>query len=100
MASGPALLHPWISYLWSNNGQYLDPDTFKLRLNEPPSVETVQMGLDLVEQGAVDLAFKPPDFISGNVAMFVGANWRGGGLRNGFADGFENVGVGPIPTGP
>ena len=100
MASGPALLHPWISYLWSNNGQYLDPDTFKLRLNEPPSVETVQMGLDLVEQGSVDLAFKPPDFISGNVAMFVGANWRGGGLRNGFADGFENVGVGPIPTGP
>ena len=46
------------------------------------------------------LAFRPPDFMSGNVAMFVGANWRGGPLRSGFADGFENVGVGPIPVGP
>lgn len=91
------VVHPWTSLLWSNGGEYVSADNSEAAFNQPAGLETLQLELDLIESGAVDLAMVNEDFIAGKAAMIMMANWWGAELRAGMQGGIENVGVAPIP---
>jgi multiple sugar transport system substrate-binding protein len=91
------VVHPWTSLLWSNGGEYVSPDISEAHFNQPPGVETLQLELDMIKDGSVDLSLLMEDFIAGKAAMIIMANWWGAELREGMTGGIENVGVAPIP---
>ncbi len=91
------VVHPWTSLLWSNGGQYVSDDHSEALFNQQPGVEALQLELDMIENGSVDLGLVMEDFVAGKAAMIVMANWWGAALREGMQGGIENVGVGPIP---
>ncbi len=93
------VVHPWTTLLWSNSGAYVNDDHTAVRFNEQPGVEALQLQLDMISDGSVDLALTQEDFVAGKIAMTIMANWWGSALRAGLPGGIENVGVAPIPHG-
>ena len=91
------VVHPWTSLLWSNGGEYVAEDYSRALFAEAPGLEALQLELDMIEDGSVDLGLVQEDFIAGKAAMIVMANWWGAALREGMTGGIENVGVAPIP---
>lgn len=95
------VVHPFLSLLWSNGGQYIDVENARSRFNDEKGLETLQLYMDMIESGAIDLGINAlSDFPSGKVAMTIMANWWRATLRQSFVDGYENVGVAPIPHTP
>ena len=94
--------HPFLSLLWSNNGQYLSPDLSKSLFNSPEGLAVLKLYSDLIKQGCIDpgLGGSYSDFTTGKSAMIIMANWVRAELQTSFVDGYENVGVAPIPHGP
>jgi multiple sugar transport system substrate-binding protein len=70
--------------------------------NSPEAREILQTYADMIEEGCVDpgLGGSFNDFVTGKAAMVIMANFFRADLQNSFVDGYENVGVAPIPTGP
>jgi multiple sugar transport system substrate-binding protein len=91
------VVHPWTSLLWSNGGQFVSEDNSTATFNQQPGLETLQLELDMIADGSIDLALVMEDFIAGKAAMIVMANWWGADLRAGMTGGMENVGVAPVP---
>jgi len=87
------VVHPWTSLLWSNGGQYVADDHTKATFNDAAGLETLQLELDMIKDGSVDLGLVMEDFIAGKAAMITMANWWGAALRAGMTGGIENVGV-------
>ena len=56
----------------------------------------------MIADGCVDpgLGGGNTDFVTGKSAMIIMANWLRATLQASFVDGYENVGVAPIPVGP
>jgi multiple sugar transport system substrate-binding protein len=96
------VVHPFLSLLWSNGGQYLAPDVSKADFNSPQAKEVLQAYSDMIKEGCVDpgLGGGFNDFVTGKSAMVIMANFFRSDLKNSFVDGYENVGVAPIPIGP
>lgn len=95
------VVHPFISLLWSNGGEYLSPDGKKALFNSPEGLATLQLYMDLIQNKCTDLGIRwDTDFPNGKGAMIIMANWWRATLKETFKDGYENVGVAPIPHGP
>lgn len=96
------VVHPFLSLLWSNGGQYLAPDQSKALFNSPQAKEVLQAYSDMIKEGCVDpgLGGGFNDFVTGKSAMVIMANFFRSDLKNSFVDGYDNVGVAPIPVGP
>lgn len=94
------VVHPFLALLWSNGGSYLDVASGRATFDSPAAVETLQLYRDLIERKCLDLEMRLEDFINGRAGMIVMANWWRANLQSAFTDGYENVGVGPIPHGP
>jgi multiple sugar transport system substrate-binding protein len=96
------VVHPFLSLLWSNGGEYLAADHSKSEFNSPQGKEVLQAYSDMIKQGCVDpgLGGGFNDFVTGKSAMVIMANFFRSDLKNSFVDGYDNVGVAPIPVGP
>jgi multiple sugar transport system substrate-binding protein len=96
------VVHPFLSLLWSDGGEYLAPDQSKAMFNSPQAKEVLQAYSDMISEGCVDpgLGGGFNDFVTGKSAMVIMANFFRPDLQNSFVDGYENVGVAPIPVGP
>jgi multiple sugar transport system substrate-binding protein len=95
------VVHPFLSLLWSNGGEYLASDLSKSLFNNQAGLETLNLYQDLIAQGCIDpgLGGSFNDFVTGKSAMIIMANWLRATLQSSFVDGYENVGVAPIPHG-
>jgi multiple sugar transport system substrate-binding protein len=104
------VVHPFASLLVSNGGDLVvDGEPV---LDSPEALETFQ----LVEQAVSDPAVTDPtmgtadanttgpyldNFVSGNTAMIIMANWWESALRSGMGeDDFQDIATAPIPVGP
>lgn len=93
-------MHPFLSLLWSNGGQFLSEDGSKVLFDSPAGQQTLQLYMDLLKNKCTDPAISWGDFPNNGGAMVIMANWWRGTLQSTFKDGYENVGVAPIPHGP
>lgn len=94
------VVHPFMSLLWSNNGEYLSPDLTTVEFNSDASREILQTYVDMVNEQCMDPAIgTQTNFAEGKGAMLIMANWFRATLQTAFVDGYENVGIAPIPTG-
>jgi multiple sugar transport system substrate-binding protein len=105
------VVHPFASLLASNGGQLIAEDGTPA-LNSPEAVETFELYENLVSgvavtdptMGTSDANTTGPfldNFVSGNTAMIIMANWWESALRAGMGDdGFADVATAPIPVGP
>lgn len=93
------VVHPFLSLLWSAGGQYIADDLSKSLFNGPEGLATLQLYTDMIKEKCADPAIGSyNDFVTGKGAMIIMANWFRSTLQTTFADGYENVGVVPIPT--
>ena len=94
------VVHPFLSLLWSNKGEYLAPDLSKSMFNSPEGLATLQLYMDMLKDKCIDPALGDfNNFVEGKGAMIIMANFLRSTLQTAFADGYENVGVAPIPIG-
>lgn len=92
------VVHPWVSLLWSNGGEYVSEDSSEGLFNSQEGIETLQLQVDMINEGtAITGALEDNEFMSGQAAMTFMANFWGADLRAGMSGGIENVGVAPIP---
>jgi multiple sugar transport system substrate-binding protein len=94
------VVHPFLSLLWSNGGEYLSADGTKALFNSPEGLATLKLYTDLINEKCTDLGISWGDFPNGKGGMIIMANWWRTTLKDTFLDGYENVGVAPIPHGP
>lgn len=94
------VVHPFLSLLWSNKGEYLATDLSKSMFNSPEGLATLQLYMDMLKDKCIDPALGSfNNFVEGKGAMIIMANFFRSNLQTGFPDGYENVGVAPIPVG-
>jgi multiple sugar transport system substrate-binding protein len=92
------VVHPWTSLLWSNGGEYVSEDHSTSLFNSPEGLETLQLQTEMLNDGsAMSSILEDGDFLTGQAAMTIMANFWGADLRAGMEGGIENVGVAPIP---
>ena len=95
------VVHPFLSLLWSDNGQYLSEDQTKALFNSPEGLQVLNLYMDMIANKCIDPAIgNMTNFVEGKGGMMIKANFLRSDLQAGFVDGYENVGVAPIPTGP
>jgi multiple sugar transport system substrate-binding protein len=96
------VVHPFLSLLWSNNGEYLSPDYSQALFNSPEGLATLQLYMDLINNQCADpgLGGGYMDFVNGKGGMIIMANWFRATLMDSYANGYENIAVAPIPHGP
>ena len=105
------VVHPFASLLVSNGGALIGEDGMPA-LNTPEAVETFDLYENLVSgaqvtdptMGTADANTTGPfldNFVAGNTAMIIMANWWESALRTGMGDEeFANIATAPIPVGP
>ena len=96
------MVHPFMALLLSNNGKYLSDDLTAAAFNSKEGVETLQLYLDLIKNGGMDMSLNgQTDFPTGKVGMTIMANWWRATLIGSKDIDFKNdVGVAEIPVGP
>jgi multiple sugar transport system substrate-binding protein len=110
--SWPAgVVHPFASLLASNGGALIGEDGLPA-LNTPEALETFELYENLVsgvqvtdpQMNTADANTVGPyfdNFVAGNTAMIIMANWWESALRTGMGDEeFANIATAPIPVGP
>ena len=90
------VVHPWLSLLWSNGGEFVSKDYSQALFNQQPGVQTLDFEMDLINDGSVNLGFGLEDFVAGKAAMTIMANWWGSSLRASSL-GIKSFGSAPIP---
>ena len=105
------VVHPFASLLASNGGALIGEDGMPA-LNTPEALETFELYENLVSgvkvtdptMGTADANTTGPfldNFVAGNTAMIIMANWWESALRTGMGDEeFANIATAPIPVGP
>ncbi|MBN2142976.1 sugar ABC transporter substrate-binding protein [Candidatus Woesearchaeota archaeon] len=92
------VVDPFLSLLWSNNGEFLSSDYSEALMNSPEGVEALTKIVELFEKGATDPNSNMFDLGKGTVAMAIAAPWLEGSFKENFGDRFEtDIGVAPIP---
>ncbi len=95
------IVHPWGAFLLSNGGEYLNADHTATAFNSEQGLETLQLYVDLLENGGMDMSVSGWDFPNGRVGMTVMANWWRATLQASEAVDYDTeVGVVPVPVGP
>jgi multiple sugar transport system substrate-binding protein len=105
------VVHPFASLLASNGGALIGDDGMPA-LNTPEALETFELYENLVSgvqvtdptMGTSDANTTGPfldNFVAGNTAMIIMANWWESTLRTGMGDeAFADIATAPIPVGP
>lgn len=101
-------VHPFASLLVSNGGDLVVDG--EPTLDTPEALETFELVEQLIStgtnptMGTADANTTGPyldNFVSGNTAMIIMANWWESALRSGMGDdAFDNIATAPIPIGP
>jgi multiple sugar transport system substrate-binding protein len=95
------VVHPFLTMLLSNGGEYLLEDLSGTAFNSEQGLETLQLYADLVANGGLDMSVSGWDFPNGKVGMVVMANWWRATLQASEAIDYDTeVGVAPVPVGP
>jgi len=93
-----AVVDPFLSLLFSNNGQYLTADNSQAAFNGPEGLEILNSIASLFKNGYTDVNSNVWDFSEGKVAMAFIAPWTEGVFREGMGEKFDTeVAVAPIP---
>jgi multiple sugar transport system substrate-binding protein len=105
------VVHPFASLLVSNGGALIGDDGMPA-LNTPEALETFELYENLVSgvqvtdptMGTADANTTGPfldNFVAGNTAMIIMANWWESALRTGMGEeAFADIATAPIPVGP
>ena len=105
------VVHPFASLLVSNGGSLIGDDGMPA-LSTPEALETFELYENLVHgvqvsdptMGTADANTTGPfldNFVAGNTAMIIMANWWESALRTGMGDeAFADIATAPIPVGP
>jgi multiple sugar transport system substrate-binding protein len=95
------VVHPFTSMLYSNGGDYLTKDMTATAFNSKQGQETLQLYVDMIQSGGIDLSVPWGDFANGKIGMIVMANWWRATLMSSTAFDYKNdIGVAAIPVGP
>lgn len=95
------VVHPFMSLLFSNGGEYFNEDYTAVAFDSPQGLETLQLYQNLLDSGGLDLSVGWGEFPNGNVGMLIMANWwRATLMASENIDYDTEVGVAPIPVGP
>lgn len=108
--SWPAgVVHPWLSFVYSNGGHFLDGTTASLDAEATRAVTEFYHRL-IFDAGVTDPAMGTANasttgpylqsFANGQTAMIVMANWWQSALRDSMGDSFDDIATAPIPVGP
>ena len=93
-----AVVHPYLSILYSLGGTMFNDDFSKCTLTSPEAIEALNKELILFKNGATDPAASVYDFANDKVAMIIMAPWYENTLKIAFKDKYvEKVGVAPFP---
>lgn len=104
-------VHPFASLLASNGGALIGDDGMPA-LDTPQALETFELyenlvsGVDVTDptMGTADANTNGPfveNFVAGNTAMIIMANWWESTIRTGMGDeAFADIATAPIPVGP
>ncbi|MFA5568641.1 MAG: extracellular solute-binding protein [Trueperaceae bacterium] len=108
--SWPAgVVHPWLSFVYSNGGKFLDGTT--ATLDSPATEAVTELYHQLIfddkvtdpAMGTANASTTGPylqNFANGQTAMIVMANWWQSALRDSMGDAFDDIATAPIPVGP
>ena len=70
------VVHPFLSLLWSNNGQYLSEDMTKALFNSPEALQVLNLYMDMIANQCIDPAIgNMTNFVEGKGAMMIKANF-------------------------
>lgn len=95
-----AVVHPFLAFLLSNNGQYISADGKKVSLDSKEAVETLEMQVRLISEKLADPALDYNKlFPAGKMAMVVSAPFVKAGYQKTMGDAWKDVGVAPLPYG-
>lgn len=92
------VVDPFLSLLFSNNGEFLSEDLSESLITEAAAVETLTAEAQLFRDGSTDINANFFDFKDGKVAMVISPPWTKAIFAEGFGENFEStVGVSPMP---
>lgn len=109
-AWGNGVVHPFLSFVASNGGSFLNEDGTASALTSPEAVEVAELYEKLTKDGLTDISLSTADanttgpyldsFSQGHTGMIVMANWWKSTLESAMGDSFSDVASAPIPIGP
>lgn len=92
------VVDPFLSLLFSNEGEYLSDDLTKSLFNKKEGIEVLESQVELFKNGSTDMNGNFFDFGVGKVGMVIAPPWVKSRFNSDFGDKFESVvGVAPIP---
>lgn len=107
---GNGVVHPFLSFLASNGGSFLNEDGTASELNSPQAIEVAELYEKLAKEGLTDVSLSTADanttgpyldsFSQDLTGMIVMANWWKSSLESAMGDSFSEVASAPIPVGP
>lgn len=108
--SWPAgVVHPWLSFVYSNGGNFLDGHSASLDAAATEAVTELYHRLIFDAKvtdpamGTANASTTGPylqNFTNGQTAMIVMANWWQSALKDSMGDSFDDIATAPIPVGP
>jgi len=109
-AWGNGVVHPFLSFVASNGGSFLNADGTKSALTSPEVIEVAEYYEELAKSGLTDVTLSTADanttgpyldaFSQGQTGMIVMANWWKSTLESAMGDSFADIESAPIPVGP
>ena len=107
---GNGVVHPFLSFVASNGGSFLNADGTESALTSPEVLEVAEYYEELATSGLTDVTLSTADanttgpyldsFSQDQTGMIVMANWWQSTLESAMGDGFANIASAPIPIGP
>ena len=94
-----AVVHPYLSFVYSAGGSFLNSDGTKANLDTDAGLKALQLEEKFIKDGVTDPSINVlQGFPSEKVAMTINAGWWNGSLKAGMKDKYSNIGVAPIPS--
>jgi multiple sugar transport system substrate-binding protein len=97
------VVHPWLSMLWSDGGDFLAPDFKQATFNSTAGLDALGLYQRLINEKLSDpklSAAYSTNFINEKTAMIVMANWWQSSLQSKMKENYADVATAPIPIGP
>lgn len=92
------VVDPFLSLMFSNDGQYLSDDLSKSLVNSSEGIAALDAEVALFNDGSTDANGNFFDFQEGKVGMVISPPWTKSGFATSFGEEFEStVGVAPMP---
>lgn len=94
-----AVVHPFMTLLLSNGGQFLSPDNKKALFNSPEGIAALEFQVRFFREKLADPALDVfQAFPAGKVGMVIMAPFFKSTLQKGMGENYKDVGVAPIPA--